>query len=281
MPTAKVIMFIRETMKSNNHSSLPPLIKWAGGKRRLLPDIAELAPPKFSRYYEPFLGGGAVFFSLLPAAATLSDANDELIQMYAQVRDQPDKVLECLARMRNSEEDYYRIRSMKARTESGRAARLIYLCTLSFNGIYRQNLRGEFNVPYGYKTHVNPRDIAVLERISESLQGKTLIKADFETATSTAQRGDFVYFDPPYTVAHANNGFIKYNARIFSWEDQRRLASIASELKKAGCYVIVSNADHPSIRELYSGFEVRVIERQSVMAASSKFRRTVRECLFY
>jgi DNA adenine methylase len=281
MSTAKVIVFIRETMKSNNHSPLPPLIKWAGGKRRLLPDIAELAPPKFSRYYEPFLGGGAVFFSLLPTAATLSDANDELIQMYAQVRDQPDKVLECLARMRNSEEDYYRIRSMKARTESSKAARLIYLCTLSFNGIYRQNLKGEFNVPYGYKTHIIPGDMALLKRISESLQGKILIKADFEMATSTAQKGDFVYFDPPYTVAHANNGFIKYNARIFSWEDQRRLASVASELKKAGCCVIVSNADHPSIRELYSGFEVRVIERQSVMAASSEFRRTVRECLFY
>jgi DNA adenine methylase len=268
-------------MKIHDHASLPPLIKWAGGKRRLLPDIAELAPSKFSRYYEPFLGGGAVFFSLLPAAATLSDTNGELIQMYAQVRDQPDKVLKCLRRMPNSGEDYYRIRSMKARSDASEAARLIYLCTLSFNGIYRQNLKGEFNVPYGYKTHINPCDTATLEGISESLQGRTLVEADFEKATSTAQGGDFVYFDPPYTVAHGNNGFIKYNARIFSWADQKRLASVALRLRKAGCYVIVSNADHPSIRELYSDFEIRVIERQSVMAASSEFRRTVRECLFY
>jgi DNA adenine methylase len=268
-------------MKSSDHASSPPLIKWAGGKRCLVPDIAELAPSRFSRYYEPFLGGGALFFSILPAAATLSDTNGELIQMYVAVRDHPNKVLRCLSRMPNSVDDYYRIRSMKARSDASKAARLIYLCTLSFNGIYRQNLKGEFNVPYGYKTHVNPCDRTTLERISKSLQGKTLIEADFEKATSTAQKGDFVYFDPPYTVAHDNNGFIKYNAKIFSWADQKRLASTALRLKRAGCHVIVSNADHPSIRELYSDFEVHVVKRQSVMAASSQFRRTVRECLFY
>lgn len=268
-------------MKSNDHTSLPPLIKWAGGKRRLLTEIEGLVPPTFSKYYEPFFGGGAVFFSLLPKAATLSDTNGELIQMYAQVRDQPDAVLKCLKRLQNSETEYYRIRSMNARTDACKAARLIYLCTLSFNGIYRQNLKGEFNVPYGYKTHIHPCDVVALEEVSESLQGKTLLEADFEKATKAARKGDFVYFDPPYTVAHGNNGFIKYNARIFSWADQKRLASIALRLRNTGCYVIVSNADHPSIRELYTDFKMRVVERQSVMAASSRFRRTVRECLFY
>jgi DNA adenine methylase len=268
-------------MNNNDLGLLPPLIKWAGGKRRLLPDIAELLPAQFARYYEPFLGGAAVFFSLLPRAATLSDTNGELIQMYVQVRDYPDKVMSRLRSMPNSEEDYYRVRSMKPRTEAGNAARLIYLCTLSFNGIYRQNLKGEFNVPYGYKTHVNPCDAAMLTRISESLQGTKLMEGDFETATSTARKGDLIYFDPPYTVAHGNNGFIKYNAKIFSWADQKRLASVALRLKKAGCSVIVSNADHSSICELYSDFKRHVIERHSVMAASSEFRRPVRECLFY
>jgi DNA adenine methylase len=268
-------------MKSDDFAPLPPLIKWAGGKRRLLHDIAEMVPARFSRYYEPFLGGGAVFFSLLPPAATLSDTNGELIEMYTQVRDCPEEVLSRLRRMPNSGQDYYRIRSMKPRTSAGKAARFIYLCTLSFNGIYRQNLKGEFNVPYGYKTHLNPCDALVLEKISGSLQGKTLLEGDFEEATSTAQEGDFVYFDPPYTVAHGNNGFIKYNAKIFSWADQKRLASVASRLKKAGCSVLVSNADHSSIRELYSDFQTHVIERHSVMAASSEFRRPVRECLFY
>jgi DNA adenine methylase len=268
-------------MKKDRTAPLTPLVKWAGGKRRLLSDILEVAPPRFSKYYEPFLGGGAVFFSLRPEAATLSDTNSELIQMYAQVRDCPEGVLRHLRQMRNSEEDYYRIRQSRPRTNNGRAARLIYLCTLSFNGIHRQNLRGEFNVPYGYKTHIDPCDEATIRGVCHSLQGTILVEGDFERAISAARKGDFVYFDPPYTVAHGNNGFIKYNAKIFSWADQERLASVASRLKKAGCSVVVSNADHPSIRKLYPSFKVRVIERHSVMAASSEFRRPVCECLFY
>jgi len=268
-------------MKKDQTTPLMPLVKWAGGKRRLLPEILEIAPPRFSKYFEPFFGGGAVFFSLLPEAATLSDTNSELIQMYAQVRDYPEGVLRHLRQMRNSEEDYYRIRESRPRTSTKSAARLIYLCTLSFNGIHRQNLRGEFNVPYGYKTHIDPCDEVMIRRVCRSLQGKTLLDGDFERAVSAAQKGDFVYFDPPYTVAHGNNGFIKYNAKIFSWADQERLASVASRLKRAGCNVIVSNADHTSIRKLYPSFKVRVIERHSVMAASSEFRRPVRECLFY
>ncbi len=268
-------------MKNTELGTSLPIIKWAGGKRRLLPAILEVAPSKFSNYFEPFLGGGAVFFSLLPDSATLSDTNTELIQMYAQVRDFPEKVLRRLRRMPNSERDYYRIRSMRPRTDAGKAARLIYLCTLAFNGIYRQNLKGEFNVPYGYKAHINPCNEAMLEKMSASLRGRTLLGADFEQAVAAAKRGDFVYFDPPYTVAHGNNGFIKYNAQIFSWADQKRLAGVALRLKRAGCRVIVSNADHASIRELYSDFKVRVVERHSVMAASSDFRRPVRECLFF
>jgi len=183
--------------------------------------------------------------------------------------------------MQNSSEDFYRIRSMRARTDASKAARLIYLCNLSFNGIYRQNLRGEFNVPYGYREDAEPCDSLMLKRISESLQGRDLITGDFEKATIGATEGDFIYFDPPYTVSHGNNGFIKYNAKIFSWADQKRLAAVASRLRRAGCFVIVSNADHPSIRELYVDFDVHVIERQSVMAASSEFRGKVRECLFH
>lgn len=268
-------------MKNSEPGTSLQIIKWAGGKRKLMPAILEVAPAKFSSYFEPFLGGGAVFFSLLPKSAILSDTNAELVQMYIQIRDSPEKVLHHLRRMPNSEYDYYRIRATRPRSASGKAARLIYLCTLAFNGIYRQNLKGEFNVPYGYKTHVNPCNKAMLERMSNSLRGKTLLDADFEEAVRTAQKNDFVYFDPPYTVAHGNNGFIKYNAQIFSWADQKRLAGVALRLKRAGCRVLVSNADHASIRELYSDFQVRVIERHSVMAASSDFRRPVRECLFY
>ena len=258
-----------------------PLIKWPGGKRRLLPEILQLMPTHYGRYFEPFCGGGALFFFLQPAKATLSDANSELIQMYIQVRDNLDGVIRRLRNMANSKEEYYRIRASTPRSAAGEAARLIYLCTLSFNGIHRQNLSGDFNVPYGHKGHLRPCNETRLIETSAALQRKRILNEDFEKAVVDVKPEDFVYFDPPYTVAHGNNGFIKYNSNIFSWQDQERLASLALRLRSAGTHVMVSNADHPSIRELYAGFQVRIIERHSVMAAATEFRRRVRECLFY
>jgi DNA adenine methylase len=258
-----------------------PLLKWAGGKRRLLKDILSFAPDSFEHYYEPFLGGGATFFSLQPPSATLSDTNPDLMEMYLQLRDNVNAVIRCLRTMPNTDKDYYIVRSTCPRSPSARAARLIYLCALSFNGIYRQNLKGEFNVPYGYKTHMDPFDEHRLRNIAEVLQGRTIVSGDFEGVVSKAKSGDFIYFDPPYTVAHGNNGFVKYNAKIFSWADQRRLAQVAFRLKKKGCNVLVSNADHPSIHKLYQKFNVHIVERHSIMAASSEYRRHVKECLFY
>lgn len=258
-----------------------PLLKWAGGKRRLLPQILPYLPKTEGRYYEPFFGGGALFFSLQPTSALLSDSNSELINAYLQVRDNLGAVVRNLRRLQNTKADYYRIRASSPRTPAGQAARLIYLCTLSFNGIYRQNLNGEFNVPYGKKRHISPCDLPKLSATSEALKGRDIQPLDFEEAVCTAKRGDVAFFDPPYTVAHGDNGFIKYNAKIFSWADQVRLAKIASRLKRVGVIVVVSNADHPSIRQLYPSFDCRIINRHSVMAATSRFRRPVRECLFY
>jgi DNA adenine methylase len=158
---------------------------------------------------------------------------------------------------------------------------MIYLITLAFNGIYRVNLRGEFNVPYGYKTHLDPCDGDRIRRASELLRTAVVRDYDFEEALRPATRGDLVYLDPPYTVAHGNNGFVKYNAKIFSWEDQVRLARAAKELVNKGCTVIVSNADHGSIRRLYLGFKTAVLERNSVIAASSDFRSRITECVFH
>jgi len=258
-----------------------PLLKWAGGKRRLLGDILPFAPTQFKHYYEPFFGGGALFFALVPAQATVSDANPDLINAYIQVRDNLDAVLKCLRTMENSEADYYRVRESTPRVPATQAAKFIYLCNLSFNGIYRQNLRGKFNVPYGHKTTRPPFDESRLRQIKNALKGVEILSADFEEAAVGARKGDFVYFDPPYTVAHGNNGFPKYNAKIFSWADQKRLASVALQLKTMGCRVLVSNAYHPSIHTLYQEFKVHMIDRYSVMAASGEFRRPVRECLFY
>lgn len=259
----------------------PPLLKWPGGKRNLLNVILPLTPNQFNRYFEPFVGGGALFFALQPKKAYLSDKNAELIHAYSQVRDRPRAVIRELRKLRNTETNYYKVRSSAPTNAAARAARLIYLVTLAFNGIYRVNLKGEFNVPYGYKTHIDPCDEDRIFQASDLLKRAEVRDQDFEEALRTASRGDLVYLDPPYTVAHGNNGFIKYNAKIFSWEDQLRLAQVAKKLVAKGCTVIVSNADHCSIRKLYTGFATATLERNSVIAASSDFRSRVTECVFY
>lgn len=260
----------------------PPLLKWPGGKREVLQYLLPMIPREYGRYYEPFLGGGALFFATGPARATLGDTNYDLVNCYEQVRDHPDRVIKHLRQMRNTETDYYAIRSMHPTNPFKRAARLIYLTNLSFNGIHRVNLRGEFNVPYGHKRHLDPCDESRIWQTGLALSGTELTIGDFGATVLSAEAGDLVYFDPPYTVAHGNNGFVKYNAKIFSWEDQRRLAQTAAELARRGCKVMVSNADHQSVRVLYEGaFECVVVRRPSRIAASATHRGLVTECVFH
>lgn len=260
---------------------LDPFLKWTGGKRRLLPLLQPYFPKVFGRYFEPFFGGGAAFFFLRPLRATLSDNNIDLINCYIQIRDNVNQVVSELCRLPNSSNDYYEIRSRRPSHPVEQAAWMIYLATLSFNGIYRENLNGVFNVPYGHTTHLNPCDEQRLQNASEALASADLRVGDFETAVRGARKGDFVYFDPPYTVAHGNSGFVKYNARIFSWEDQMRLVRVVQDLDKRGCSVIISNADHSSIRKLYSGFEVETIKRFSHISGSAAARREITECIIH
>ena len=260
---------------------MPPLFKWAGGKRFLTSQLVDLVPSRYGRYFEPFLGGAALFFALQPARAVLSDLNEDLIEAYSAVRDLPRDVIRILNRWPNSEAHYYKIRDSRPRTSAARAARFMYLTTLSFNGIYRVNRKGQFNVPYGFKDHISPCSSDRILAASAALAHSDLMPADFQTATACARKGDLIYFDPPYTVAHSNNGFVKYNAKIFSWADQVRLARLSGDLRNRGCAVIVSNADHPSIRTLYPDFNVTTVERFSIMAAQSLNRKRITECIFY
>ncbi|HEY3569406.1 MAG TPA: Dam family site-specific DNA-(adenine-N6)-methyltransferase [Thermoanaerobaculia bacterium] len=270
-------------MSSSKEQQIKPLpiVKWPGGKRRLSRHILELFPKNFDCYFEPFMGGGAVFFSLCPERAVLSDADPDLINCYTQVRDSPERVISRLSQLRNTEEDYYKVRASRPRSDTGRAARLIYLVTLSFNGIYRLNSAGEFNVPYGHKTHLRPCDKHRIKLASAALSKASITCCDFELAVAKAKKGDVVYLDPPYTVAHSNNGFLKYNSKIFSWSDQMRLAGIARQLASKGCRVIVSNADHSSILNLYHDFHVARVQRPSNISANVKFRNAITELLFY
>ncbi len=259
----------------------PPLIKWPGGKRALLGNLIPLLSSSTGTYFEPFVGGGALFFATQPIRAVLSDTNNELINLYHQIRDYPKELCDTLVSFKNSESDYYRIRDSSPRTPLRRAARFFYLTTLSFNGIHRVNLRGHFNVPYGYKTHLPVVDKEKVFAASKALSAASLLVADFEVATEFAKKGDVIYFDPPYTVAHGHNGFVKYNEKIFSWHDQVRLADHARQLVRRGCKVIISNADHSSVCALYDGFNRKTITRFSIIAASGEHRRIIREKVFY
>jgi DNA adenine methylase len=258
-----------------------PLLKWPGGKRLLAKHIVRLIPERYNRYIEPFVGGGAVYFALRPYRAVLADADPALITCYEQVRDDPEGVVRALSRLKNSEEEYYRIRQTRPRAAAARAARLIYLTNLSFNGIYRLNFAGEFNVPYGHRPHRRPAAPRHVRLAAATLRTAVLACDDFEATMANAQDGDVVYLDPPYTVAHANNGFIRYNSRLFSWSDQERLARAAICAAKRGAFVIISNATHRSVKALYPTFAEIRIERESTIAAVSSKRKTVVESIFY
>jgi DNA adenine methylase len=263
-----------------SRSPLEPLFRWPGGKRWLVPTLLKLIPDQLGAYYEPFFGGGALFFALQPQLAVISDANSELMSAYQSVRAASQRVESILAGFGREQAAYLSIRGSQPEDPDERAARLIYLTTLAFNGIYRVNRQGGFNVPYGGRTYPDLGRTGSLTPHSEALQATTIRSADFEAVVSTAKAGDFVYMDPPYTVAHSNNGFLRYNESIFSWKDQQRLASIAAELDQRGCAVAVSNAAHSSIRFLYERFAPLTVSRKSLIAADSKHRKPTDELVF-
>lgn len=203
-----------------------PFLKWAGGKRWLASSNLLPVPDQYDRYIEPFLGGGAVFFRLAPKRALLSDINAELINLYQAVRDHPEQ-LEARLKAHQShhcEQYFYAVRKTVPRAHIDQAARTLYLNRTCWNGLYRVNLRGEFNVPIGTKTSVIMQGES-FEKLSQALHGVEIVCRDFEESIATAEKGDFVFVDPPYTVKHNLNGFLKYNEQIFGWADQVRLHS--------------------------------------------------------
>ena len=258
---------------------LPPLFRWPGGKRWLVPTLQPLISQGVGRYFEPFFGAGALFFATGPSESVVSDANADLMACYRCIRDDHPAVGKILRAMDRDQISYYRFRESSPSEPIAKAARFIYLSSLAFNGIHRVNKSGKFNVPYGGRTYLGLGDDDVLEAYALALSSASILSGDFEVAVSDASAGDFVYLDPPYAVASENGGFVKYNAKIFSWEDQLRLAKVAAELDRRGCVVVVSNAYHPSIESLYLAFQATVVSRSSRIAAS-KSSRVVREYLF-
>jgi DNA adenine methylase len=229
-------------------------LRWAGGKRWLLPRIRELVGDRdVPAYHEPFLGGASIFLGLQGfSRAYLRDTNAELIATFRAIRARPVKVAKLVAEFANDSETYYKIRASAPTDRYQRAARFIYLNHTSFNGIYRVNLAGVYNVPFGYRRSPQIPTAEHLKRVAERLADATLDVGDFADCLDRVDEGDVVFLDPPYTVAHNNNGFIKYNQKLFRFEDQERLSTLIDEIRRRGAYYILANAAHPSIAKLFT-----------------------------
>ncbi len=262
--------------------SLKPFLKWAGGKTWLI-ENSEIRFPQFpGRYIEPFLGGGAVFFHLRPKAALLSDANARLIETYSALRDDWRSVFEQLQiyQQHHDKEFYYQERARQPDSLCARAAQFIYLNRTCFNGLYRENRRGEFNVPKGTSNQIF-RSVDNFPSISAALSGATLRSQDFAESIDSAEQGDFVFLDPPYTVAHNENGFINYNQKIFSWDDQVRLRDCVQAAVDRGADVMMTNANHNSIAELYENLaSPKILPRSSTISGSNNGRGQSTEALY-
>lgn len=258
-----------------------PFLKWAGGKRWLASSSLMPIPEHFERYIEPFVGGGAVFFQLAPDRSVLSDINQELINLYRVVRDTPVE-LEALMvehQAKHSRDYYYQMRADVPAGSVAQAARTLYLNRTCWNGLYRVNLQGEFNVPIGTKSTVIMEGES-FSKLSEALQDAAILCQDFAETLEDAEEGDFVFVDPPYTVKHNLNGFLKYNEKIFGWADQVRLHEAVVAAADRGASIVVTNADHESVRELYSDFTYKQLGRVSVLAGDPGKRGKTSEAMF-
>lgn len=264
---------------SKENTCPSPFLKWAGGKRWLVQNHRYLFETSYERYIEPFLGSAAVFFYMQPKRAILSDRNECLIDTYRSIKDDWESLYSRLVQhhAHHSKEYYYQIRSKEYEQKVDQAAQFIYLNRTCWNGLYRVNQSGRFNVPIGTKSSVIlPTDD--FESISTVLSGVDLLATDFETTISNAGKNDFLFVDPPYTVKHNNNGFVKYNQTLFSWDDQIRLCESLVDAKNRGAKIVVTNADHESIRKLYKkDFKIAKVERLSIISGKSEARGRVSE----
>lgn len=253
-----------------------PILKWAGGKTQMLGDLLPKVPSSYGRYIEPFFGGGAMFFALQPEQAIISDSNPELINLYRQVADNVDNVISHLKKYENSSEMFYAVRSQDwtKLPKSEAAARTIFLNKTCFNGLYRVNKKGQFNVPFGkYK---NPKicDEAGLKVASDALKKAEIICGDYLLVLEHyAQPGDFVFLDPPYLPISEYSDFKRYTKEQFYEEDHVELAKMVMTLHERGCHVILTNSNHPLVHELYAPFTIDVIQTKRHISCNGKTRK--------
>jgi DNA adenine methylase len=260
-----------------------PFLKWAGGKSQLLAPVLERLPKAIATYYEPFVGGGAVFFALATRKrftnAVLSDSNEDLINVYRALRDDADAVIRILASYEYAEAEYYRVRAAQPTTAAARAARIIYLNKTGYNGLYRVNRSGQFNVPFGRYTNPTICDEPNLKAVAEVLQSVKLEVSDFERACAPARPGDAVYFDPPYLPVSKTASFTAYDRGGFNFKEHQRLAQTYAELARRGVHVVLSNSDTPETRALFASFDVATVHASRHINSNATRRGAITEIL--
>jgi DNA adenine methylase len=285
-----------ESVPPRSEPPLKPFLKWAGGKRQLLPELLKTIEGfgPFKHYYEPFVGGGALFFALRAAhparerkpgwafQVTLGDANERLIRTYLGVRNDAQQVIDCLKDKPYQKKFYLAERARKPDLfddDSELAAWFIYLNKAGFNGLYRVNSKDEFNVPFGRYDNPLICDEVTLRACALALRGTKCVAGDFEKLVKTAERGDLAYFDPPYVPVNATSDFTSYTVGGFGVRDQERLRDCALRLKMRGVHVILSNADVPLVRRLYRGFTIRAVSARRAINSKATSRGAVGEVI--
>lgn len=268
---------------------MKPFTKWTGGKRKLLPILTELIPDDFNRYYEPFIGGGALLFKLLPRDAIINDFNEELINSYLQIRDNPNELIDLLAehKDKNSKDYYLNIRSadrdgrIEDMTDVERAARILYMLRVDFNGLYRVNSKNQFNVPYGRYKNPKILDEDLIYEVSGYLNANNIqiLQGDFANAVADAVDGDLVYFDPPYIPLSETSSFTSYTHEGFSYEDQVRLRNTVRDLTRRGVKVILSNSSSPLVEDLYQEFNLHYVDASRTNGAKPTSRGKIKEII--
>lgn len=262
-----------------------PIVKWVGGKRQLMFELLKNMPQFYNRYFEPFIGGGALFFELQPEQAYISDMNEELINLYQVVRDNVDELITDLKKHDISKEYFMEIRNID-RTEDyenwssiQKASRFIYLNRTCFNGMYRVNSKGEFNVPFGH--YKNPRivDENNLTNCSNLLQRTEIRHADFSEILTKVQEGDFVYFDPPYVPLSETSSFTSYTKDGFDIDMQFKLRDVCDELDSIGVKFLLSNSDTKLVNELYENYNIKKVFASRQINANADGRGKITEVL--
>ena len=282
-------------MRKKQNLILQPILKWAGGKRQLLPQLETFFPNTFTKYYEPFVGGGAVLFHLQPKKAVINDSNKDLIEMYQCIKDHLDELIEKLKyyETKNDSESFYKIRGIdrteeyKKWTPVERAARLIYLNRTCYNGLFRMNSAGQFNSPYG--SYKNPCicNEPVLRAMSKYFNENEIEfrAGDFEDACKDAPKNSFIYLDPPYDQYDEQLNFVGYTKDGFTRDDQKRLKKMCEELIERGCYVIISNSKTPRSLDLYNDntkyvtYTINTVSARRNINSNAKKRGEVEEVL--